>query len=76
MLYHGVIRERIKGIKNDHELLKRAFVDELWLFGPQITDGMKGEIEIAARYAIPIRPMTSGTVRDLIAINKELGING
>lgn len=34
--------------------------DELWAFGPTISDGMKREIEHARRKGIPIRYLSEG----------------
>ena len=45
--------ERKSGMAMGLELLDRC--DELWAFGPLISDGMKKEIEHARRKDIPIR---------------------
>ncbi|WP_244912640.1 DUF4406 domain-containing protein [Streptococcus acidominimus] len=39
--------ERIVGLTMGQELLKRC--DEIWVFGPKISDGMKFEIDTAKR---------------------------
>lgn len=39
-----ILWEREKGIKNNKELLKLKFVDQLWLFGDRISVGMEAEI--------------------------------
>lgn len=46
--------ERERGIQNDHALLERGFVDEMWLYGSRISDGMREEIAIARRMNIPV----------------------
>ena len=45
--------ERKQGMKMGFEMLKRC--DELWVFGENITAGMRSEITIAAKHGIPIR---------------------
>lgn len=46
--------ERKKGIMNDHEFFKRKCIDEIWLFGDHISEGMKSEIRLAKELAIPV----------------------
>lgn len=53
--------ERQRGIKNDTALLKKGFIDEVRLYGSQISKGMKLEIELAHELEIPVIPMTEGT---------------
>lgn len=43
----NVKEERERGIKNDHEFFTRGFIDELWLYGDRISDGMWAEIQLA-----------------------------
>ena len=52
-LNDGNPNERKSGMAMGLELLDRC--DELWAFGPLISDGMKKEIEHARRKDIPIR---------------------
>lgn len=49
--------ERERGIKNDMEILKRfrKHIDELWLTGNRISDGMKTEAAIAETLGIPVK---------------------
>ena len=49
-----VIEERELGIQANIELFKRNVIDEVWLFGPKISAGMKAEIELAKKLNIPI----------------------
>lgn len=46
--------ERARGIRNDHELFSRNFIDELWLYGTRISAGMQAEIEHAHSLNIPV----------------------
>lgn len=46
-------QERQLGMALGLELMKR--VDELWVFGKRITEGMRSEIEVAEERNIPIR---------------------
>ena len=47
-------KERERGIKNDTALMKAGFINEVWLFGDRISNGMKHEIELARELNIPI----------------------
>lgn len=51
-------RERDRGIMNDHVLLRKGFIDELWLYGNSISKGMFDEIIIAIEKGIPVIPKT------------------
>lgn len=46
-------QERESGMRMGLQLLDRC--DELWAFGPTISDGMKKEIEHARRNGVPVR---------------------
>jgi hypothetical protein len=51
--------ERERGLQNDIELLTRpGVVDELWLYGPRLSEGMKLEVKAAVQMGIPIRVMS------------------
>lgn len=54
----SVISERERGIKNDIELFNRGFIDEVWLFGNKISNGMQAEIELAKKLGIPVIDFT------------------
>jgi hypothetical protein len=60
-----IIEDRKLGMEANHECFHRRYVDELWLFGDRISDGMKKEILLAKEMSIPIVPKTEGTKRDL-----------
>ena len=53
--------ERERGIKNDTYLLETGIIDELRLYGDQISKGMYDEILIALREQIEVVPMTPET---------------
>lgn len=57
----GVIVERLRGIKNNVELMQRGFIDELRLYGDKISSGMQAEIQLAHKLGIKIVPMTYAT---------------
>lgn len=57
--------ERERGIKNDITLLKAGFINELWLYGDRISNGMKHEIDLARLLSIPIFPKTEETKLEL-----------
>lgn len=46
--------QRSRGIGNDMAILKSGIVNELWVYGPRISGGMKAEIELAFELNIPI----------------------
>jgi len=52
--------ERQKGLYNDRKLLESGIVDELWVFGDEITEGMEQEIETAKRMGIPVKYVNEG----------------
>ena len=53
--------ERERGIKNDTELLKRGFVDEVRLYGDRISNGMNAEMMLAIECGIPVVAKTKET---------------
>lgn len=56
--------ERQRGIRNDSELFDRGFIDEVRLYGPTISEGMRNEIAIAKQKGIAVRPYTVATVKE------------
>lgn len=50
----NIPEERERGIKNDHELFNRGFIDELRLYGDMVSNGMRAEIELAESLGIPV----------------------
>lgn len=55
----NVPEERERGIKNDHELFSRGFIDELRLYGDRISFGMQEEVKQAILYKIPVIDCTN-----------------
>jgi hypothetical protein len=70
--------ERARGIRNDQELFRRKFIDELWLWGDRISDGMMAEIKLANELRIPVVPQTASTLEayQSIPIVKTLRYGG
>lgn len=56
-LNDNIPAERERGIKNDMEILRRLrkHIDELWLTGNRISDGMKAEAAMAEILGIPVK---------------------
>lgn len=50
----NVLAERERGIKNDKAILEAGFIDELWLTGDRISNGMTEERNIALIEMIPV----------------------
>lgn len=46
--------ERLRGIRNTTELMNRGFIDEAWIVGGRISEGMKADIELAMKLKIPV----------------------
>lgn len=57
----SVPAERARGIKNDIAIFNKGIIDELWLFGDRISNGMAAEIQLANDLSIPVFPMTAET---------------
>lgn len=53
--------ERERGIKNDITLMKAGFINEVWLFGDRVSEGMTHEIALALKLNIPVISMSKGT---------------
>ena len=53
----NVFAERERGIKNDKAILESGIVDELWLTGDRISNGMLSEQHIALIEMIPVIDM-------------------
>lgn len=47
--------ERKLGQARNKEFFTRKMIDELWLCGPRISDGMKEEVELSLKHGIPIK---------------------
>ncbi len=53
-LHDHVVEDRQLGTEANLEFLLRRLVDEVWLCGPRISEGMKAEIRLAHNQGIPI----------------------
>lgn len=56
-------KERDRGIANDIAILRSGLIDEMWLYGDRISNGMAHEIELAKLMGIPVYSKSSGTAR-------------
>ena len=54
--------ERDRGIVNDIAILKSGIVNELWVYGPKISGGMRAEIDLAIDLEIPVVVMDPSTI--------------
>ena len=54
--------ERARGINNDSVFFFRKMMDEVWLYGDRISEGMKNEIKLAQRAGIPVLSKSMGTI--------------
>lgn len=57
-------RDRQLGIDANLEYFKRKIIDEVWLFGPKISTGMREEIILARKLGIPVVPKTKETKKE------------
>lgn len=46
--------QRNRGIKNDMELFERKVFDEVWVYGKELSTGVRNEIEKAMELEIPV----------------------
>ena len=60
-LNDSIPEERERGIKNDTAFFNAGFIDEVWLYGDRISNGMKSEIELAKKLGITIISKSEGT---------------
>lgn len=51
----NLIQDRELGVAASLETLKRGLIDELWVFGDTISDGMREEIKLAEEKGIPVK---------------------
>jgi hypothetical protein len=49
--------ERERGIQNDIALFHSGAIDEVWLYGGRISNGMQAEINLANELGIPVKQM-------------------
>lgn len=67
----NIEEERLRGLYNDRKLLESGIVDELWVFGDKISDGMQMEIETAKKMGIPIRYLGEKWEKNLERFSKN-----
>lgn len=53
--------ERERGLNNGLSLLKKGFIDEIWLYGDRISNGMRSEINICLEVGVKVVCKTAGT---------------
>src|SRR5580765_4146128 len=53
----SIPEERERGIANDKAILESGMVQEMWLTGDRISNGMREEIILAAVMSIPVKNM-------------------
>jgi hypothetical protein len=56
------------GLQLTLEAFHRGFIDEVWLYGNHISNGMEGEITIAQSLAIPVIPKSQATKLQLMLV--------
>ncbi len=56
-----LVEERELGAAANMECLHKRYVDEVWLFGDRISNGMSKEISLAMELGIPVIPKTTET---------------
>lgn len=64
-----VSEDRELGTQANLEFLRRKLVDEVWLCGPRISEGMKAEILLAQSQQIPIHCYNSALQKELEGLN-------
>lgn len=64
-LHDGDPQERERGFKNNTAILSRGMVDELWVYGDRISNGVWSEIQLAQALNIPVIAKTEAVSRIL-----------
>ncbi len=57
--------ERERGLRNGLFMLKKGFIDEIWLYGDRISNGMRAEINICLEVGIKVVCKTIETQKEL-----------
>jgi len=57
--------ERERGLANGLFMLKKGFIDEIWLYGDRISNGMRAEINICLEFGIKVVCKTVETEKKL-----------
>lgn len=63
-LNDDIPEERERGIKNGIALMGKGFIDEVRLYGDNISTGMSHEIDLAIELGIKVVPMTRATIKE------------
>jgi hypothetical protein len=66
--HDGVIKNREFGVWANLTTFERGYVDELWLYGDGISEGMKIEVALAKKLGIPVVAKSEGTKRDILTL--------
>lgn len=64
--------DRLRGVGMNREFFFRKMIDEVWLFGPRISNGMWEEVGWSRGLGIPVVPMSGRLMRELA--HRELNV--
>ncbi|MBU4332782.1 hypothetical protein KKD19_02320 [Patescibacteria group bacterium] len=67
----SIPKERELGMLANRKYFQQGIINELWLCGPRISDGMKEEIALALKHHIPIKCHNPALQLDLGRIIEE-----
>lgn len=67
-----IIEERKLGMLANQEHFKRKTMDEVWICGSEISEGMKQEIKLAIKYKIPIKVYNPELKNQFKSLKNEL----
>lgn len=65
--------QRERGMKNSFEFFNKKAIDEVRLYGDRLSNGMKGEVELASWMQIPILAMTKETEKEFAEFQRQIG---
>jgi len=63
-LNDNIPSHREKGMAHNEKMLRCGIIDEVWLYGDRISNGMLREIEIAEEMGIPVLAMSESTIKE------------
>lgn len=69
-----VKEDRQLGVDANLECFRRKYIDELWLFGDRISEGVAAEVKLAMELGIPIVAKTEETKQDLKKIKNGVAL--
>lgn len=64
------MKNRELGVWANLTTFERGYVDEVWLYGDRISDGMKIEVALAEKLGIPVVAKSEGTKKELASDKK------